>query len=59
MTAREILFYAAGTGLLALVAGACLAYVRDGPVLVLISVAAFFVLFYTWPLGRVKKHKTA
>jgi 1,4-dihydroxy-2-naphthoate polyprenyltransferase len=50
MTAREILFYAAGTGLLALVAGACLAYVRDGPVLVLISVGAFFVLFYTWPL---------
>ena len=50
MTAREILFYAAGTGLVALAAGACLAYLRGGPVLVLISLGAFFVLFYTWPL---------
>lgn len=50
MTAREILFYAAGTGLVALAAGACLAYLRGAPVLVLIALGAFFVVFYTWPL---------
>ena len=50
MTAREILFYAAGTGLVALAAGACLGYVRGAPILVLIAVGAFFVVFYTWPL---------
>lgn len=53
MTAWETLLYAAGTGLVALVAGAYLAYVRGGPVLVLIALGAFFVLFYTWPLKYV------
>jgi 1,4-dihydroxy-2-naphthoate octaprenyltransferase len=53
MTTREVHFYAAGTGLVALAAGACLAYVRGLPVLALISLGAFFVLFYTWPLKYI------
>lgn len=50
MTCREIIFYAAGTGVVALAAGAYLAYVRGGPVLALLALGALFVLFYTWPL---------
>jgi 1,4-dihydroxy-2-naphthoate octaprenyltransferase len=50
---REVLFYAAGTGLVALAAGAYLVYLRGLPVLLLLAVGAFFVLFYTWPLKYV------
>ena len=53
MSMREVLFYAAGTGLVALAAGAYLVYLRGLPVLVLLAVGAFFVLFYTWPLKYV------
>ena len=53
MSAREVLLYAAGTGLVALAAGTYLAYLRGLPVLVLLAVGAFFVLFYTWPLKYV------
>jgi 1,4-dihydroxy-2-naphthoate octaprenyltransferase len=53
MGTREALSYAAGTGLVALTAGAYLAYLRGLPVLVLLAVGAFFVLFYTWPLKYV------
>ena len=53
MTAREALLYAAGTGLVALTVGVFLAYVRGGPVLILLALGAFFVLFYTWPLKYV------
>ena len=53
MTAREVLLYAAGTGLVALAAGAYLAYARGWPVLLLTALGAFFVLFYTWPLKYV------
>jgi 1,4-dihydroxy-2-naphthoate octaprenyltransferase len=53
MGTREALSYAAGTGLIALTAGAYLAYLRGLPVLVLLAVGAFFVLFYTWPLKYV------
>jgi 1,4-dihydroxy-2-naphthoate polyprenyltransferase len=53
MSARDVLLYAAGTGLVALLVGACLVYFRGLPVLVLLAVGAFFVLFYTWPLKYV------
>ena len=53
MSARDVLLYAAGTGLVALLAGACLVYLRGLPVLVLLAAGAFFVLFYTWPLKYV------
>jgi 1,4-dihydroxy-2-naphthoate octaprenyltransferase len=53
MSMREVLLYAAGTGLVALAAGAYLFYLRGLPVLVLLAVGAFFVLFYTWPLKYV------
>ncbi|MCA1729414.1 MAG: prenyltransferase, partial [Actinobacteria bacterium] len=49
----DALLYAAGTGLVALAAGAYLVYARGLPVLVLLAVGAFFVLFYTWPLKYV------
>jgi 1,4-dihydroxy-2-naphthoate polyprenyltransferase len=53
MSARDVLLYAAGTGLVALLVGACLVYLRGLPVLVLLATGAFFVLFYTWPLKYV------
>lgn len=53
MSAKEVLLYAAGTGLVALAAGAYLVYLRGFPVLVLLALGAFFVLFYTWPLKYV------
>ena len=53
MSARDVLLYAAGTGLVALLTGVCLVYLRGLPVLVLLGAGAFFVLFYTWPLKYV------
>ena len=53
MSARDVLLYAAGTGLVALLTGVCLVYLRGLPVLVLLAAGAFFVLFYTWPLKYV------
>ena len=53
MTVREVLLYAAGTGLVALAAGTYLAYLRGWPVLILTAIGAFFVLFYTWPLKYI------
>ncbi len=53
MTVRDVLLYAVGTGLVALTAGAYLVYLRGLPVLVLLGLGAFFVLFYTWPLKYV------
>lgn len=53
MSIREVLLYAAGTGLVALLAGAYLAYARGLPVLILLAVGVFFVVFYTWPLKYV------
>src|SRR4028119_438554 len=53
MSARDVLLYAAGTGLVALLAGVCLVFLRGLPVLVLLAAGAFFVLFYTLPLKYV------
>jgi 1,4-dihydroxy-2-naphthoate octaprenyltransferase len=53
MSARDVLLYAAGTGVVALLAGASLVYLRGLPVLVLLAAGTFFVLFYTWPLKYV------
>jgi 1,4-dihydroxy-2-naphthoate octaprenyltransferase len=53
MTVRDVLLYAVGTGFVALAAGAYLVYLRGLPVLVLLGLGAFFVLFYTWPLKYV------
>ena len=53
MTVRDVLLYAVGTGFVALAAGAFLVYLRGLPVLVLLGLGVFFVLFYTWPLKYV------
>jgi 1,4-dihydroxy-2-naphthoate polyprenyltransferase len=53
MSARDVLLYAAGTGVVAFLAGASLVYLRGLPVLVLLAAGTFFVLFYTWPLKYV------
>jgi 1,4-dihydroxy-2-naphthoate octaprenyltransferase len=50
MTTRQLLLYAALTGLVALAAGLTLVYLRGGLTLLLLALGAFFVLFYTWPL---------
>jgi len=50
MTIKELLLYAAVTGLLALGAGLYLVSVRGGLALALLGAGAFLVLFYTFPL---------
>ncbi len=53
MTVRELLAYAAVTGLIALAAGAYLVYLRGPLAWLLLGLGAFFVLFYTWPLKYI------
>ena len=53
MNKRQVLTYAAFTGLAALVCGAALVALRGGPTLILLGLGAFFVLFYTWPLKYI------
>jgi 1,4-dihydroxy-2-naphthoate polyprenyltransferase len=53
MSIRELLTYAAITGLLALAAGAYLVILRGPLALLLLALGAIFVLFYTWPLKYV------
>jgi 1,4-dihydroxy-2-naphthoate polyprenyltransferase len=53
MTKRQLLTYAAVTGLLALVCGAILVVWRGPLALLLLGLGAFFVLFYTWPLKYI------
>ncbi len=53
MTRRELITYAAVTGLIALAAGAYLVAIRGPLALGLLAAGAFFVLFYTWPLKYI------
>jgi 1,4-dihydroxy-2-naphthoate octaprenyltransferase len=53
MTKRQLLTYAAITGLMALAAGAVLVYTRGNLALLLLGLGAFFVLFYTYPLKYI------
>ncbi len=53
MTKRELLTYAAITGLVALACGLYLVHLRGEIALTLLAAGAFFVLFYTWPLKYI------
>jgi 1,4-dihydroxy-2-naphthoate octaprenyltransferase len=53
MSMREVLTYTAITGLIAVSAGIALVVLRGMPVLLLMALGAFFVLFYTYPLKYV------
>ena len=53
MTRRQVLTYAAVTGLIALAAGGYLVWMRGWLALVLLALGAFFVFFYTWPLKYI------
>ncbi len=53
LSMRQVLTYVALTGLLALAVGLVLVTLRGAPVLVLLALGAFFVLFYTWPLKYI------
>jgi 1,4-dihydroxy-2-naphthoate polyprenyltransferase len=53
MTRKQLLTYAAVTGLIALAAGAWLIAERGWLALALLGAGAFFVLFYTWPLKYI------
>ena len=53
LTKRQLLTYAAVTGLIAVAAGAVLVWYRGGSTLILMAVGAFFVLFYTFPLKYI------
>jgi 1,4-dihydroxy-2-naphthoate polyprenyltransferase len=53
MTRRELMTYAAVTGLIALAAGAYLVLLRGPLAWGLLAAGAFFVLFYTWPLKYI------
>lgn len=53
MTKRQLLTYAAVTGLIALLFGLILVLWRGGLTLPLLLAGAFFVFFYTWPLKYI------
>jgi len=53
MTTRQLLSYAAITGLIALLAGLALVLLQGGLTLIFLGLGAFFVLFYTWPLKYI------
>jgi 1,4-dihydroxy-2-naphthoate octaprenyltransferase len=53
MSKRQLLTYAAVTGLIAAAAGGILIYHRGGLTPVLMAIGAFFVLFYTFPLKYI------
>ena len=53
MSKRQLLTYAAVTGLIAVAAGAALIFYRGGLTWVLMAIGAFFVLFYTFPLKYI------
>jgi 1,4-dihydroxy-2-naphthoate octaprenyltransferase len=53
LSKRQLLTYAAVTGLIAVAAGVLLIWYRDGLTIVLMAVGAFFVLFYTFPLKYI------
>jgi 1,4-dihydroxy-2-naphthoate polyprenyltransferase len=53
LSMRQLLAYIAVTGVLALIIGGYLVYLRGWPALLLLGLGAFFVLFYTWPLKYI------
>jgi len=53
MSKRELLTYAAVTGLLAAACGVALIAMRGGLTLLFMGLGAFFVLFYTFPLKYI------
>jgi 1,4-dihydroxy-2-naphthoate polyprenyltransferase len=53
MTKRQVWAYIIVTGLLALIAGIILVYVRGYLALILLGAGAFFLLFYTYPLKYI------
>lgn len=61
MTKRQLLSYAAVTGLIAVAMGAALFASQgwDSTILLLIGLGAFFVLFYTWPLKYIAMGEVA
>jgi 1,4-dihydroxy-2-naphthoate octaprenyltransferase len=52
-TQRDLLRYASVTGLVALLAGAFFVVTRGWPAVVLLTLGALLVLFYTWPLKYI------
>jgi 1,4-dihydroxy-2-naphthoate octaprenyltransferase len=53
LTTRQMLTYAAVTGMIALFAGLYLVSVRGGFTLILLGLGIFFALLYTWPLKHI------
>jgi 1,4-dihydroxy-2-naphthoate octaprenyltransferase len=53
LSKRQLLTYAAVTGLIAVAAGMLLIWYRDRLTVTLMAVGAFFVLFYTFPLKYI------
>ena len=53
LTKRQLLTYAAITGLIAVAAGVVLIWYRGWPTVILMAAGAFFVLFYTYPLKYI------
>ncbi len=53
LSKKQLLTYAAVTGLIAVSAGLALVILRGGMTLLFLGLGAFFVLFYTWPLKYI------
>lgn len=53
MTVRQMIIFAAATGLVALICGLYLVFARGGLTPILLGLGVFFVLLYTWPLKHI------
>jgi len=53
LTKKQLMGYIVVTGLLAIICGVAIIYLRGVEVLWLMLSGAFFVLFYTWPLKKL------
>lgn len=53
LTTRQLLTYAAVSGLIALMAGLALVLLQGGLTILLLGLGIFFVVFYTWPLKYI------
>ena len=53
MNKRQILIYIIVTGLIAVICGVALIFMRGEMTLILMGLGAFFVIFYTWPLKYI------
>lgn len=53
LTMKQLLMYAAASGIIAVLAGSYLLYLRGTLAVIIFALGVIFVLFYTWPLKYI------